>query len=486
MGTAGTRVAAITYKSGKNAAQEALEKAREKYGNDIVSYLSRKGVKKDHTSNPVTNKPGGGFFKRDGSLTLRASKNLSIGGTKGTEALVQAAQARMGRMFDAERAFRLSTVLKRIEMGQLKPSAAIGMIAGITGLSAAFIANKLGVDPQERLGLPPGEQDFRTGFSMVERPPTRTTPRRRTVLNPDVFISETSPPQRTLSPQEQVGLPPGERTYRTSSMVERPPRRKDTPEDQRNFLERIFGDRVGLPPGQSREVSFKKNLQNLTFNPNSVVARGGRSFPPDIRTTPPSIEGPTPKEREQQATIASMLDMHRGKPSDTNRVDTSYMRNRYGDQPVDPIVIEGYGPDDYDDFSRRIPSKYTDFSDFDIPKTKEKRAITNSELAEYYYNIATITDPNNTTGIELRDPEDASKTKVYGGATGDSWQDYSKAWEKANKGRKKPEDPVKKFVKTVTKKKGGGRVSSRPKSYRTAKIMKQYAKGGSVRKPKKI
>jgi len=40
--------------------------------------------------------------------------------------------------------------------------------------------------------------------------------------------------------------------------------------------------------------------------------------------------------------------------------------------------------------------------------------------------------------------------------------------------------------KLPTKKKGGGRVSSRPKSYRTAKIMKKYAKGGSVRKPKRI
>ena len=40
--------------------------------------------------------------------------------------------------------------------------------------------------------------------------------------------------------------------------------------------------------------------------------------------------------------------------------------------------------------------------------------------------------------------------------------------------------------KLPTSKKGGGRVSSRPKSYRTAKVMKKYAKGGSVRKPKRI
>lgn len=40
--------------------------------------------------------------------------------------------------------------------------------------------------------------------------------------------------------------------------------------------------------------------------------------------------------------------------------------------------------------------------------------------------------------------------------------------------------------KLPRKKKGGGRVSSRPKSYRTAKVIKQYAKGGSVRKPNRI
>ena len=44
-----------------------------------------------------------------------------------------------------------------------------------------------------------------------------------------------------------------------------------------------------------------------------------------------------------------------------------------------------------------------------------------------------------------------------------------------------PEDPIKSLFKKATSKKGGGRVSSRP-----AKVMKQYAKGGSVRKPKRI
>ena len=79
--------------------------------------------------------------------------------------------------------------------------------------------------------------------------------------------------------------------------------------------------------------------------------------------------------------------------------------------------------------------------------------------------------------------------EIYGGATGKSWQEYSKAWQKANKENIKagmPEDPIKSLFKKATSKKGGGRVSSRPKSYRTAKVMKQYSKGGSVRKPKRI
>ena len=57
----------------------------------------------------------------------------------------------------------------------------------------------------------------------------------------------------------------------------------------------------------------------------------------------------------------------------------------------------------------------------------------------------------------------------------------------ANRKTSFAEDIVKKVNKALpTKKKGGGRVSSRPKSYRTAKVMKKYAKGGSVRKPKRI
>jgi len=49
------------------------------------------------------------------------------------------------------------------------------------------------------------------------------------------------------------------------------------------------------------------------------------------------------------------------------------------------------------------------------------------------------------------------------------------------------EDIIKKVNKVLPqKKKGGGRVSSRPKSYRNAKVIKQYAKGGSVRKPNRI
>ena len=112
--------------------------------------------------------------------------------------------------------------------------------------------------------------------------------------------------------------------------------------------------------------------------------------------------------------------------------------------------------------------------------------ITNRDLAEYYNNITEISDPNNVIGVDI-------DGVTYGGATGKSWQEYSKDWQKENKENIKagmPEDPIKSLFKKVkekiTSKKGGGRVSSRPKSYRTAKVMKQYAKGGSVRKPKRI
>jgi hypothetical protein len=117
-------------------------------------------------------------------------------------------------------------------------------------------------------------------------------------------------------------------------------------------------------------------------------------------------------------------------------------------------------------------------------KAEPKPPITNKELGAHYNRINTLIEAENkgagTYGIKY-------KGKEYR-----NWKEYNKAWEKENKGRDKPEDPVKSFFKgakkkiTGEKKRGGGQVSSRPKSYRTAKIMKQYAKGGSVRKPNRI
>ena len=106
-----------------------------------------------------------------------------------------------------------------------------------------------------------------------------------------------------------------------------------------------------------------------------------------------------------------------------------------------------------------------------------KSPLTNKELGAHYNRINTLIEAENkgagTYGIK------------YEGKEYRNWKEYNKAWEKENKGRDKPEGPLKKLFKG-DKKKGGGRVSSRPKSYRTAKIMKQYAKGGSVRKPNRI
>ena len=119
--------------------------------------------------------------------------------------------------------------------------------------------------------------------------------------------------------------------------------------------------------------------------------------------------------------------------------------------------------------------------------TREQKGtpITNRNLRDYYDNIERIQSGPITGETVMIEGSD----EIYGGATGKSWQDYSKAWQKANKENIKagmPEDPIKSLFKKATSKKGGGRVSSRPKSYRTAKVMKQYSKGGSVRKPKRI
>ena len=125
-----------------------------------------------------------------------------------------------------------------------------------------------------------------------------------------------------------------------------------------------------------------------------------------------------------------------------------------------------------------------------LPRRKPKAPtkgtpITNRDLRDYYDNIERIQSGPITGETVMIEGSD----EIYGGATGKSWQEYSKAWQKANKENIKagmPEDPIKSLFKKATSKKGGGRVSSRPKSYRTAKVMKKYAKGGSGRKPKRI
>ena len=77
----------------------------------------------------------------------------------------------------------------------------------------------------------------------------------------------------------------------------------------------------------------------------------------------------------------------------------------------------------------------------------------------------------------------AKRDAALGGAG--SLTEYTK--DDADRETSFAEDIVKKVNKVLPKKKrGGGQVSSRPKSYRTAKVIKQYAKGGSVRKPNRI
>ena len=141
------------------------------------------------------------------------------------------------------------------------------------------------------------------------------------------------------------------------------------------------------------------------------------------------------------------------------------------------------------DSSSTVPSIRITGGQDEQPKAPTKKQkgtpITNRDLRDYYDNIERIQSGPITGETVMIEGSD----EIYGGATGKSWQEYSKAWQKANKENIKagmPEDPIKSLFKKATSKKGGGRVSSRPKSYRTAKIMKKYAKGGSVRKPKRI
>lgn len=116
----------------------------------------------------------------------------------------------------------------------------------------------------------------------------------------------------------------------------------------------------------------------------------------------------------------------------------------------------------------------------------KKEQATNAQLSKYYDNIEKIRE-GAVTGETVTFKDISGNEKTYGGATGPSWQEFSKAWEKKYK---KPEDPIKSFFKGVKKKitgekkRGGGQVSRRPVKYSTMK--KMYSHGGPVRKPKRI
>ena len=121
------------------------------------------------------------------------------------------------------------------------------------------------------------------------------------------------------------------------------------------------------------------------------------------------------------------------------------------------------------------------------PKPKEKDRLTNKEIARQNDLLAKLRrDETQQSGLQTV----VWKGNTYGGgmkSEGDS-KKLQKDINEYNKGKERPEDPVKRVAKKVAKKfseasnrKGGGRVSSRP-----AKVMKRYAHGGSVRKPKRI
>ena len=102
-------------------------------------------------------------------------------------------------------------------------------------------------------------------------------------------------------------------------------------------------------------------------------------------------------------------------------------------------------------------------------KPKEKDRLTNKQLAKQQDALAFLRrDETQRSGVQTV----VWNGKIYGGGM-KSEGDSKKLLEDIktfNIGKERPED-----------KKGGGRVSSRP-----AKVMKQYVKGGSVRKPKRI
>ena len=118
------------------------------------------------------------------------------------------------------------------------------------------------------------------------------------------------------------------------------------------------------------------------------------------------------------------------------------------------------------------------------PNPKEKDRLTNKEIAKQSDALAKLRrDETQRSGLQTV----VWKGNTYGGgmkSVGDS-KKLLEDINKYNKGKERPEDPVKRVVKKIkrkiTGKKGGGQVSSRP-----AKVMKQYVKGGSVRKPKRL
>ena len=121
-----------------------------------------------------------------------------------------------------------------------------------------------------------------------------------------------------------------------------------------------------------------------------------------------------------------------------------------------------------------------------VSKKKEKEQATNAQLRKYYDNIEKI-QAGAVTGETVTFKDISGNEKTYGGATGPSWQEFSKAWEKKYK---KPEDLTisklakKAKAKVTSSKRGGGQVSRRPVKYSTMK--KMYSHGGPVRKPKRI
>ena len=122
-----------------------------------------------------------------------------------------------------------------------------------------------------------------------------------------------------------------------------------------------------------------------------------------------------------------------------------------------------------------------------IPNKDKPKPLTNKQLAKQNDALAFLRrDETQRSGVQTV----VWNGKTYGGgmdSVGDS-KKLQKDINEYNKGKERPEDPVKRVAKKVAKKfseasnrKGGGRVSSRP-----AKVMKRYAHGGSVRKPKRI